>query len=82
MARNKFDVDETLETPFSLEHDPHLRAQRVQCNFGNIIPVNQHSAVINIVKAGYQIDNSTFSGTGRSYQRNAFTGFHIKAELL
>ena len=65
-----------------LQHDAHLRAQRVQRYLGNVVPVDEHPAGIDVVETRDEVDDRRFAGTRGTDKRDGLARFHIEIEVL
>ena len=65
-----------------LQHDTHLRAQRVQRYLGDIVPVDEHPAGIDVVETRDEVDDRRFAGTRGTDKRDGLARFHIEIEVL
>jgi hypothetical protein len=64
-----------------LGHQRQSGAQGGLCHLGNVLPVDQNTAVRNVVEAVEELDECGFAGAGMADQANSFTGPDHQREI-
>ena len=65
-----------------LQHNAHLRAQRVQRHLGDVVPIDEHPAGIDVIKARDEVDDRRFAGACGADERDGLARLYIEIEVL
>src|SRR5437764_1269835 len=71
-----------MEQGWVLRDHGDVCTQRILRDIPDILSINQNSAISDIVKSEYQIDESGFPTSGVAYKSNFLTGFNFDGFIL
>ena len=72
----------TCLQPGILQHHTIIFTEAVSCHMPDILIFHAHRAGIDIIEAHQQIDQCRFSASGRTYNRNGLSRFHLQIQIL
>ena len=65
-----------------LRHNTHLLAETFDAYGFYVMSINFNRALLNVIEAADEVDNGSFSRTGRTYQSNGFAQINMEADIL
>ena len=65
-----------------LRHHPDLRAQAGLRGRGDVLTIDQHAPLMNVIKTQQQIDDGALAGPGSTHQTDLFARLDVQIEIF